>query len=132
MPYAEESIKYYKNLGLTLGIVTGSPLRSINNFFEKKPYRDYFTFVVSRDDVEYRKPHPESYLQAIAKSNCELSEIIVFEDTQNGVLAAKEAGLTCFAVQSDKKLHFKLDAADLIFDDLNKVKTYVSSHYFMN
>ncbi|SEB43176.1 haloacid dehalogenase superfamily, subfamily IA, variant 3 with third motif having DD or ED/haloacid dehalogenase superfamily, subfamily IA, variant 1 with third motif having Dx(3-4)D or Dx(3-4)E [Tenacibaculum sp. MAR_2009_124] len=129
MPYAEESIKYYKNKGLTLGIVTASPFRSIVSFFKKKSFEDHFNFTVTFDDVNKSKPDPECYLQALEKSKYKSSEVIVFEDTENGVKAAKAAGLTCFAIQSEKELHFKLEKADKVFNSLQEANEYVATNF---
>ncbi|CAM1370448.1 HAD family hydrolase [Tenacibaculum xiamenense] len=131
MPYAEESIKKYKEKGLILGIVTASPLRSVEIFFTKKDFKDDFSFTVTFDDVENSKPNPECYLQALEKSKVKSSEVIVFEDTQNGVKAAKAAGLTCFAIQSEKELHFKLEAADKIFTSLKEANEYVADNFIL-
>ncbi len=129
MPFAKESINHYKNKGLKLGIVTASPYRSVANFFQKKSFDNHFSFTVTFDDVENSKPNPECYLQALEKSNCKSSEVIVFEDTENGVKAAKAAGLTCFAIQSEKDLHFKLEAADKIFNSLKEANAYVAANF---
>ena len=54
--------------------------------------------IVTCEDVEYKKPHPEAYLKAIEKLGAKPEECIVFEDSINGVFAAKNAGLEVVAV----------------------------------
>ena len=51
-----------------------------------------FTVIVSQDDVTHGKPDPESYLLAASRLGVEASELLVFEDTDVGVSAAKAAG----------------------------------------
>ena len=51
-----------------------------------------FTVIVSQDDVTHGKPDPESYLLAASRLGVDASELLVFEDTDVGVSAAKAAG----------------------------------------
>jgi beta-phosphoglucomutase len=55
--------------------------------------------IVSLDDVSNGKPDPESYLQALELlGGIDPSEVVVLEDTDAGVAAAKAAGTRCIAV----------------------------------
>jgi mannitol-1-/sugar-/sorbitol-6-phosphatase len=56
---------------------------------------------VSADDVERGKPDPAGYLRALELLDGALrpNEVLVFEDTEAGVTAAKSAGRRVFAVQ---------------------------------
>ena len=51
-----------------------------------------FTVIVSQDDVTRGKPDPESYLLAASRLGVDPDELLVFEDTDVGVSAAKAAG----------------------------------------
>ena len=53
---------------------------------------DAFTVIVSSDDVTHGKPDPESYLVAASRLGLDADELLVFEDTDVGVAAAKAAG----------------------------------------
>ncbi|MEP6750448.1 MAG: HAD family phosphatase [Bacteroidota bacterium] len=55
--------------------------------------RDYFTAIVSADDVEISKPHPETYLKAAEILQVSPKECVVFEDAPKGVEAAQNAGM---------------------------------------
>lgn len=57
-----------------------------------------FDFMVCGDEVKKGKPDPEIYLQAVARSQTEASEIMVIEDSFNGVRAACGAGLRVIMV----------------------------------
>jgi beta-phosphoglucomutase len=61
--------------------------------------------VVCADDVNEGKPHPEGYLLALDRlrgtepqSRLRADQVIVLEDTEAGVAAAKGAGMRCVAV----------------------------------
>jgi beta-phosphoglucomutase len=63
--------------------------------------RPVFSALVSADDVERGKPDPAGYLRALELLDGALrpNEVLVFEDTEAGVAAAKSAGMRVFAVQ---------------------------------
>lgn len=127
MPYAIETLDYFKAKGLPLYLVTGSPRRTIDIIFKKTGLAKYFEFVITRSDVTHSKPHPESYLKAVEKINDDIESIVVFEDTKSGVTAAKGAGLRCFAVQHDSELHANLAIADQLFDNLQDAIAYLET-----
>jgi HAD superfamily hydrolase (TIGR01509 family) len=53
---------------------------------------DYFATVVTRDDVQYPKPHPEPYLTAAARLGFAAGECLAIEDSFAGVRAAAASG----------------------------------------
>ena len=74
-----------------------------------------------------KKPHPEPYLKAVKMSQLKPSELIVFEDTESGIKAAKAAQLRCFAVQNEKELKKGILSADLIFDDFAQAVEHIKN-----
>ncbi len=61
----------------------------------------YLDFVITQDDYEHTKPHPDPYLTAIARHNLRREECIVVEDSERGLAAATAAGLPCLIVLSE-------------------------------
>ena len=59
---------------------------------------DRFRHVFTADDVTNGKPAPDVYLLAAKQFGIEPHELLVFEDSPNGVQAAKAAGCVCVAV----------------------------------
>lgn len=55
--------------------------------------REYFSAIVSADDVVISKPHPETYLKAAELLQVKSADCIVFEDAPKGVEAAQNAGM---------------------------------------
>ncbi|GLB52580.1 beta-phosphoglucomutase [Neptunitalea chrysea] len=125
MPYAIETLDFFKAMGYPLYLVTGSPRMTIDIIFEKTGLDKYFEFEITRSDVTHSKPHPESYLKAIEKINDTPESMIVFEDTKSGVTAAKSAKLRCFAIQHDIAAHDNLVAANKIFSNLKDMTSYL-------
>jgi len=55
--------------------------------------------IVTADDVEHGKPHPEGYRLALERLGIDAARTVAFEDTEAGVASAKDAGLYCIAVR---------------------------------
>jgi len=64
------------------------------------------------------KPNPTMYLEALETLAVATSEAIVFEDSPNGVRAARAAGIFVIAVPNNVTRDFGLDDADLVVDSL--------------
>ena len=60
-----------------------------------------FDTLVCREDVPRVKPAPDLYLEAISRLGLAADQVIAFEDSHNGSLAAKRAGLWCIAVPNE-------------------------------
>ncbi len=58
----------------------------------------YFDFVLTNRDYAHTKPHPASYLAALARTGRLPEQCIVIEDSERGLAAARAAGLRCIVV----------------------------------
>jgi beta-phosphoglucomutase len=128
MPYVEETLDFFLAKGIAMALVTASKRADVDELFRKNGLNKYFNLLVTRSDVTRSKPDPESYNMAVKGIGFQKSECLVFEDTVNGLLAAKNAELTCFAIQSDKESHAKLAGADKVFTDFLKARTYITAN----
>jgi len=83
-----------------VGVVSGAALEEIEPVLEASGLAGVLATIVSCDDVLRGKPDPEGYLKALAllDGGIEASEVLVFEDTEAGVVSAKAAGMRCLAV----------------------------------
>lgn len=57
--------------------------------------RSYFEAIVSADDVQESKPHPETFTKAAQLLGIPAPNCVVFEDAPKGVEAAQNAGMPC-------------------------------------
>lgn len=125
MNYAKEILDFFHQMPLTMALVTGSNREEVNTLFEKNGLRKYFDIIVTNDDVKRSKPDPECYNLCRKQLGLEKEECLVFEDTVNGLKAAKAAGLTCFAIQRHQLQHASLHQADHIFLNFQEAKNYL-------
>jgi beta-phosphoglucomutase-like phosphatase (HAD superfamily) len=80
---------------------------------ERLGLRHYFECVRGADQVKNAKPAPELYLAVLAFFNLQPDQAIALEDSPNGVLAARRAGLFCVAIPNSITGQLPLDHASL-------------------
>ena len=97
MPWAGEVLASAQGF-FRLAIASGSPRELILEILERFGWIHNFECVVSSEEVANGKPAPDVFLEAAARLKCSPAHILVIEDSPNGVLAAKRAGMRCFAV----------------------------------
>ncbi|GEM_PF-2316151 len=82
----------------TLVIVTSGHSSLVNLTLERCNIKNYFDFVITSNDVNEGKPSPIPYETARKKLNVPKEECIVVEDSPNGVISGKRAGMITIGV----------------------------------
>lgn len=100
MPGILEMIHEAKAQGLKVAIGSSSPHSWVDTHAQRLGIFHLFDHVICQDDVPpgRTKPHPDIYLKALEKLQVRNIEAVVFEDSPNGVLASKRAGVFVVAV----------------------------------
>jgi HAD superfamily hydrolase (TIGR01509 family) len=108
LPGVEEYLAAAKKAGLKIGLASSSTYEWVSNHLKNLCLFDYFECIRTSDDVEKVKPDPTLYLEAAKCLGVSPEECLVFEDSANGALAAKRAGMYCVVVpnQVTKDLDF--------------------------
>jgi len=96
--------------GLKLAVGTSSSPKIVNVLLNRCEIASFFDVVVTTAEAGASKPSPEVYQLAAQKIGVASENCIVFEDSPNGIRAAKNAGMFCIAVQPDSA--FDLSEAD--------------------
>lgn len=96
-----------------LVVVSASKKHQINTVLNNNNWSDLFEFVVGEEDVSAHKPNPEGYNFAIKKLELSPNEVIIFEDSRNGVLAAKNSNAYTIGVHQGSFQDQDLSAANL-------------------
>jgi HAD superfamily hydrolase (TIGR01509 family) len=104
--------------GLILGVCTTANERSANAIARGMLHDITFEFVLAGDVVKKKKPNPEIYLLALEKTGLNPKECIVIEDSRNGVLAAKQAGMHIVATTNIYTENEDLSEADIVVTSL--------------
>jgi beta-phosphoglucomutase-like phosphatase (HAD superfamily) len=118
LPGVPEIPLRFRETGLRLGLVSASARPVIDAILETVGLSEAFETVVSGDEVARGKPAPDGYLMAARRLAVDPGRCFVVEDTRNGVLAAKAAGMTVAAVPGPATIHEDFSPADLILPSL--------------
>jgi HAD superfamily hydrolase (TIGR01509 family) len=115
LDYLEEA----ERRGLRTAIVSSSTRDWIDRHLRRLERAEHFDAIVAADhDVVRAKPAPTLYLEALDVLGLALDEAIAFEDSPNGIKAAKAAGIFCVAVPNGVTAALGLDEADLVLGSL--------------
>ncbi len=117
-PGVAELIAAAAQRGLTLAVVSSSPLGWVCGHLTRLGVRDSFAVLVTGDEPGRRKPAPDLYCLALLRTGLTAAEVIAFEDSQVGVQAATAAGLRCVAVPNAAASDADLQTAGLVLDSL--------------
>ena len=96
----EDLIKELHQKGMQLVLASSSAKVTINRIFNRFDLHQYFTHIVSGEDFPKSKPHPAIFEHAAFLSETPRENCIVIEDSTNGILAAKSAGIYCIGYDS--------------------------------
>jgi HAD superfamily hydrolase (TIGR01509 family) len=105
-------------MGLKLGVASSSTNDWVRGHLARLGILESFDCIRCRDDVTNAKPEPDLYISVLECLGVRASEAIAIEDSPNGVLAAKRAGLRCVAIPNSITAGLDLGQADLILGSL--------------
>lgn len=108
MPGLEYIIEFFKRRNFKIGLATSSPLSVADTVINLLGIENYIDAKTSAEKMEHGKPHPQVYLECAAALNSSPLECVCFEDSVNGMIAAKAARMKCVVVpayfqQKDEK-----------------------------
>ncbi len=112
-----------RQAGLPLALATASRRPVIQAVLERVGLDRAFGAVVSGDEVARGKPAPDGFLMAARRLEVEPEQCLVVEDSRNGVLAAKAAGMLVAAVPCPATSHEDFSAADFVLPSLEALLT---------
>ncbi len=110
------------NYSISLG--SSSPVKLIKHNIGLLGIENYFDHLVSSEHVKNGKPFPDIFLKVAELYNVNSSQFIVIEDSHNGVLAAKAAGMKCIGYRNVNSGNQDLSPADLIIDSFVELSAY--------
>jgi HAD superfamily hydrolase (TIGR01509 family) len=121
-PGIEDYLAGAESRGLKTAIVSSSDTDWIERHLLRLDRANGWEVIVAADgDVARAKPQPALYVEALERLGLEPAEAIAFEDSVNGIRAAKGAGVFVVAVPNPITETFTLDEADLTLRSLEEV-----------
>jgi HAD superfamily hydrolase (TIGR01509 family) len=100
LPGVLDMIEQAKKNGLQVAIGSSSPHSWVDEHVKRLGIFDYFDHIICQDDVPAgrTKPNPDIFLKALDQLNVKHDAAVVFEDSPNGVTAARRAEIFVVAV----------------------------------
>ncbi len=121
-PGLTKLLNHIDTSGKPMAIASSGLMKNIDLIIEKLNVTNYFEYIVSGEMPKNGKPAPDIFLLAARYFNIPPDNCLVIEDSRNGVLAAKSAGMTCFGYINKGSGNQDLSKADQIIDELNDPK----------
>lgn len=117
-----ELIRALHEAGVPLGLATSSHPPVMNAILDNFEIRKYFTSVISGGELPESKPNPAIYLISAERLGAKPENCCVLEDTTNGILAAKRAGMYCIAFHNPHSGEQDLSLADRVVEKMAEIE----------
>lgn len=105
------TLQTLKERGYLLGMCSNSIRETLMLILDRSNILHYFDIILSNQDVQNPKPHPEIYRIAAEQLNVLPADCLVVEDNDKGVAAGKAAGMEVYRVSFPK---------DVLFENISK------------
>jgi beta-phosphoglucomutase len=111
-PGLEDLIFQVRSQNLKLGLVSGAIRQEIELVLNRAKLAEYFSVIVTGDDIAKSKPEPDGYLLAVKRLNKAYPELnlqphecLAIEDTPDGIAAAKRSHMQVVGVANTYPFH---------------------------
>ncbi|WP_269768857.1 HAD hydrolase-like protein [Brachyspira pilosicoli] len=74
-------------------MASSSIKKKVNLYLEKTNLKYSFDYIICGDEVEYPKPNPDLHINACSYFNADKNNVVILEDSKNGLLSAKNANI---------------------------------------
>lgn len=116
-------IKELREHEIPMAVASSSSERLIQVVLERLNIKQYMQAIHSGENEEHGKPFPDVFLSTAKALGVAATNCLVFEDSLNGVIAAKAAHMKCIAVPEEPydRLAFEIAQPDLIVTSLEDI-----------
>jgi len=119
MPGARHIVEFFRKRNFKIGVASSSPLELINIVTRKLEIDNMVNAKASAERLPNGKPHPQVFLDCAALLQSSPANCICFEDSFNGMIAAKAARMKCIVVPArNHQQEARWAAADLKLSSL--------------
>jgi HAD superfamily hydrolase (TIGR01509 family) len=121
-------LKHLKEKQLVTGLVTNSGRKPVNSILEPFGFLPYLSIIVTRDEVQNLKPHPEGIQKALSQLGLSASETLYVGDSIIDIQASKSAGVRCAGLSTGLYDYETLSKAnpDYIVRRIEEVKSILA------
>jgi putative hydrolase of the HAD superfamily len=114
LPGIKNLIMEARSLNIPVAVASSSPRSWIDLHADRTGILPFVSVICTREDVKNIKPAPDLYELAAHRLRVAAEDCIVFEDSQNGITAARAAGMRAIAVPNQVTSESDFSAAHLV------------------
>jgi len=123
IPGIECFIDDLKSNDIKIGVVTSSSIVKMSNVYaQHRNFLNYFDIVLTAEDYSESKPNPECFLKGMQFLHSTIDNTYIFEDSLNGLKAAKDTGAVTIGLTTTNSRESIKDLCDYIIDDFKGLK----------
>ena len=122
LPGVLERLEEAASLGLPCAIASSSPRSWVEPWLRELGLWDHYRWVTTVDDTGRVKPDPSLFLLTVERLGVAAGEAIIFEDSLNGLMAAKAAAVPCIVAPGPMTRHLSFDGALRRVENLNEIR----------
>ncbi|UXP31312.1 HAD family phosphatase [Reichenbachiella agarivorans] len=119
-------LDYFQSLNKKMIVASSATAYNIHLVLDKFALSHYFEGHVSSDEVKQAKPNPDIFLLAAKKLGVNPTDCLVIEDSRNGILAARAAGMSSVGYQNPHSGNQDLQLADAVVHSLSEIIALVN------
>ncbi len=116
-----ELLSWCKGNDIIIGLASSSNRHLVNGILDALGIADYFSYTVSGEETDNKKPAPDVYNKVLSLAGIDASDACAVEDSAAGIAAAKAAGIYCFGYNNPTSQGQNQSQADCIIDNLAQI-----------
>ncbi|NOR74555.1 MAG: HAD-IA family hydrolase [Draconibacterium sp.] len=121
-PNIVELLTKLKAKGKRLGVVSSAAPWMVSQILTQLKLAEFFEIVITNEQVTKQKPDPEAYLLALKMLSLPAFDVLVFEDSNAGLLAAKNANCDSIAFRHEFNVNNDFSLAIRVISDFREVQ----------
>jgi HAD superfamily hydrolase (TIGR01509 family) len=121
MPGLIDLLEKLKTKNIPMAVASSSDPETIRVILEKSGLEKYFHYAVSSSEAGKSKPEPDVFLHAAKLLGVKPENCVVFEDSKNGIKAAKAAGMFCISYSGANSGEQDRSLADVQIGNYNEL-----------
>ena len=121
-PGALDFVRRLRDAGIPMAIVTSSDHKKMQALYEQYPeFPTLFDHIITGDMVTKAKPDPECFLTGAKLLAVDIKDCIVFEDSRNGLIAARKSGARVIGIATTLSASEVASLSDLTVNAINEL-----------
>lgn len=121
-PGALDFVRRLREAGIPMTIVTSSDHKKMQALYEQYPeFPTLFDHIITGDMVTKAKPDPECFLTGAKLLGVDIKDCIVFEDSRNGLIAARQSGAMVIGLPTTLAADVVSQLSDMMVDAVSQL-----------